>query len=129
MGRYKTAQAMLTGGDPEFAAFTAAVSTLQNTVINLRTGAQMSEPEAARILNEISNVNLPPETFIAKAKQSQIYFNEWLRNRASGAYGRTTIADVDQMVGGNGMAPAPASAAGSGGGRRLRYNPATGKAE
>ena len=109
IGRYKTAEQMLTGGDPAFTAFSAAVSTLQNTVINLRTGAQMSEPEAARILNEIANVNLPPATFIAKSKQAQKYFEEWLKNRAKGAYGRTTTADVDAMVN-----PAAAPAAGGG---------------
>ena len=111
MGRYKTAEAMLTGGDPEFAAFAAAVSTLQNTVINLRTGAQMSEPEAQRILREVSDVNLPPPTFIARAKQGQAYFAEWLKNRAAGAYGRTTTGDVDAMVGG-----------GAGPQRRIRYD-------
>lgn len=98
IGRYKSVEAALVGNDPTFATFSAAVSTLQNTVINLRTGAQMSEPEARRILNEIPDVKLPPATFIAKAKQSQKYFEEWLKNRASVAYGRTTTSDVDTMV-------------------------------
>lgn len=97
-GRYKTVEAALAGNDPTFATFAAAVATLQNTVINLRTGAQMSEPEARRILGEVPNVNLPLGTFVARAKQSQRYFKEWLKNRASVAYGRTTTGDVDRMI-------------------------------
>ena len=97
-GRYKTVEAALAGNDPTFSTFAAAVATLQNTVINLRTGAQMSEPEARRILGEVPNVNLPPGTFVARAKQAQRYFKEWLKNRASVAYGRTTTGDVDRMI-------------------------------
>ena len=109
-GRYKTVEAALVGNDPTFAAFAAAVSTLQNTVINLRTGAQMSEPEAQRILGELPTVKLPPATFIARAKQSQKYFEEWRKNRATVAYGRTTTGDVDRMVAPGQTAPGGAQA-------------------
>lgn len=112
-GRYKTVEAALAGNDPQFAMFSAAVSTMQNTVIQLRTGAQMSEHEAARILNEVPNVNLPPATFVAKAKQAEKYFQEWLKNRANVAYGRTTTQEVDRMVN-------PGGAASSGGAGMVR---------
>lgn len=112
-GRYNNMQLALVGemGDQGLADMSTALSTLQNTVINLRTGAQMSEPEAARILNEIPNMNLPPDTFVAKLASAKDYFENWMSNRAKNAYGRNTPADVDNIVKGRGVTPTAPSAA------------------
>ena len=99
-GRYKTMQLALVGelGDRGLADFQSATATLGNTVIQLRTGAQMSEQEAQRILKEIPNMNLPPDVFLARLGRAEDYFQEWYRNRAKLAFGRTTKGDVDVMV-------------------------------
>ena len=99
-GRYKTMQLALVGelGEEGLADFQSATATLGNTVINLRTGAQMSEPEAQRILKEIPNMNLPPDVYLARLGRAEDYFQEWYRNRAKLAFGRTTKEDVDKMV-------------------------------
>lgn len=108
-GRWKTAEAAITGGDPQFAAFAATVASIRNAFINLRTGAAMAEPEAARIAEELADVRVPIKTFVARAKNAQNYLETWLKNRASIAYGRTTTGDVDNMVGG-GQPTTPAAA-------------------
>ncbi len=129
LGRFKTVEQAITGGDPAFAALSSQTAQLQNVVINLRTGAAMSEPEAARILAELPGVNLPPATFLARLQNAQSYYKEWQQNRAKGAYGRTTTGDVDRMVSGGGEAapaqPAPGVVAPAAGPKKLRYNPAT----
>lgn len=87
-GRYKTLEEGTLGRDPDFTELSSQISTLQNTVINLRTGAQMSNYEAERILKEVSNVNLPFATALARLKTSRAYFEEFLKNREDAAYGR-----------------------------------------
>jgi hypothetical protein len=110
MGRYKTMQLALVGeaGDAGLADMQSTISTLQNTVINLRTGAQMSEPEAQRIMKEIPSMNLPPDVFMARLRQAKQYFAEYLNTRSTMAYGRGT---VKTDAAGVGMTPAPAVAA------------------
>lgn len=98
MGRFKSVEEAIVGGDDAFSALASQTAQLQNVVINLRTGAAMSEPEAARILAELPSVKLPPPTFLARLKNAQGYYREWQRNRANIAYGRTTAGDVDRMV-------------------------------
>lgn len=105
MGRFKTVEQAITGGDEAFAALASQTAQLQNVVINLRTGAAMSEPEAARIMAELPAVTLPPATFLARLKNAQAYYKQWQQNRARGAYGRTTSSDVDSMVGAPGATP------------------------
>lgn len=107
-GRYKTMQLAIGGemGDQGLADMQSTISTLKNTVINLRTGAQMSEPEAQRILQEVPDFNLPPDVFMARLQHAKNYFADYLSRRAKLAFGRTTSGDVDQMLGGE-IAPAP----------------------
>jgi hypothetical protein len=74
-------------GQEGLAALQAEVAGLQNTVIQLRTGAQMSEQEAARIMTEIPNMNLPPGAFMEKLGAARKYFEDWYRRRSDVAYG------------------------------------------
>ena len=116
-GRYKTMQIALVGerGEQGLAALQATTAQLANTVINLRTGAQMSEPEAQRILKEIPDFNLPPDVFMAKLGVARSYFEDWLKYRSTLAFGRTTQGDVNQMIQGQ----PPQRGQPSGGGRDL----------
>lgn len=111
-GRYKTMQLALVGeaGVAGLAEFQSQINTLKNTVINLRTGAQMSEPEAARILSEVPDFTNPPDVFMARLEHAKNYFTDWMQRRAKMAYGRQTTADIDKMVGGP-MAPSPSHGA------------------
>jgi hypothetical protein len=58
--------------DPEWADFAAATSAFQNAVIKAITGAQMSEPEAARIMRQIPQANDKEEVWDAKARQTAV---------------------------------------------------------
>ena len=113
-GRYKTLEEGILGKDPDFTELASQISTLQNTVINLRTGAQMSNYEAERILKEIAGVNLPFATAVARLKTSRVYFEEFLKNREDAAYGRRPSETV--------ATPPPSTKAPTG-----RYDSATGK--
>jgi len=113
-GRYKTLEEGILGKDPDFTELASQISTLQNTVINLRTGAQMSNYEAERILKEIAGVNLPFATAVARLKTSRVYFEEFLKNREDAAYGRRPSETV--------TTPPPSTKAPTG-----RYDSATGK--
>jgi hypothetical protein len=53
--------------DPEFNTFVAETATFQNSVIKAITGAQMSEPEAKRIMRQIPTENDKPDVWKAKA--------------------------------------------------------------
>jgi hypothetical protein len=53
-----------------FANFEAATRAFQNAMIKAITGAQMSEPEAKRIMGQIPNVNDNPTVWQAKYDQS-----------------------------------------------------------
>lgn len=135
-GRYNTMQLAVMGemGDQGLAEMQASIAGLKNTVINLRTGAQMSEPEAARILQEVPDFNLPPDVFVARMNRAKAYFGDYLSKRAKLAFGRTTSADVDAMIGG-GLTPAPSHAPGAAGETapaapvRRKFNQATGRLE
>lgn len=132
-GRYNTMQLAVAGemGDTGLAEMQAAISGLKNTVINLRTGAQMSEPEAARILQEVPDFNLPPDVFVARMNRAKAYFGDYLSKRAKLAFGRTTSADVDAMITGSGVTPAPSHTPAASGAAptRRKFNPATGQLE
>lgn len=99
-GRFKSAQEAITGGDPQFTAFSAAVSSLRNAFINMRTGAAMSEPEATRIITELSDVNQPIATFVARTKSAQNYLRTFLKNRVAVGTGRAlSPGNVDAITG------------------------------
>lgn len=52
-------------------AFMAATSAFKNAIIKQITGAQMSEPEAKRIMKQIPDITDPPARWNAKWKQSK----------------------------------------------------------
>ena len=60
------------GGNPlKQSEFNAATATLKNQVIKEITGAQMSEPEAKRIMKQIPDVTDPPSVWQAKWNQTR----------------------------------------------------------
>jgi len=60
------------GGNPEKQSnFNAATSAFKNQIIKEITGAQMSEPEAKRIMKQVPDVNDPPSVWKAKWNQSK----------------------------------------------------------
>lgn len=56
---------------PERSDFVAQSALYKNRLIKFITGAQMSEQETQRLINEIPDVNDPPRTFEAKRKISE----------------------------------------------------------
>lgn len=69
-GRYKTMEAWIGSNDPDAARFMSYVQTFQNYLIKAITGAQMSEPEAKRILGQMPQFKDNPAAFIAKLQAS-----------------------------------------------------------
>ncbi len=82
-GRVQKARQTLPFIDPtseDFAEFSAEISTLKNSVIKAVTGAQMSEPEAKRIMNQvpdITNKSVDFEARLVATKENMTF----LRNR------------------------------------------------
>jgi hypothetical protein len=93
VGRFKSMQAGITGGDPDYAELATQVNTLRNTTINLLTGKQMSGPEAQRIFDQLPGLNLPFDTFLSRLKTSRSYFEEFAKNREDVAFGRTSTSE------------------------------------
>jgi hypothetical protein len=54
------------GATTDLATFDAQIQSLHNNVIQATTGAQMSEPEAKRILNQVPNLGNSPTVFKAR---------------------------------------------------------------
>lgn len=89
-GRFRQALHSMPGGiavldyfnqEPErFAAFNAATRAFQNAMIKAITGAQMSEPEAKRIMGQIPNVTDNPVDWLAKYDESVLNLQD-LENR------------------------------------------------
>jgi len=60
------------GGNPQTQSeFNAATAAFKNQIIKEITGAQMSEPEAKRIMKQVPDVNDPPSVWKAKWNQSR----------------------------------------------------------
>ncbi len=62
---------MLGGITEDEADFRAENSTLKNQVIKMITGAQMSEPEAQRIMKQIPDPENPPTVYEARLKRTR----------------------------------------------------------
>src|SRR3990167_8898329 len=83
-----------------FANFEAATRAFQNAMIKAITGAQMSEPEAKRIMGQIPNVTDNPTVWQAKYAQS-VKNMEDLENRRRpdrGAPADATDALLDELL-------------------------------
>jgi hypothetical protein len=63
-----------------FSNFKAGSATLRNQVIKAITGAQMSEPEARRIMAQIPDEKNKPEVWLARVKQTRLNM-QYLRER------------------------------------------------
>jgi hypothetical protein len=59
------------GVDKNWAAFTSETATLRNAVVKAITGAQMSEPEAKRILKQVPQETDKPEVWLENVKASK----------------------------------------------------------
>ena len=72
--------------DQTYAAFKAESDTLKNATIKAITGAQMSEPEAKRIMGQIPSETDKPDIWIQKARATRDNIS-FLRNRMAELYG------------------------------------------
>jgi hypothetical protein len=70
-GRLGYAAAATIGNEPQRAEFIAQANLYKNRLIKFITGAQMSEVETKRLINEIPDALDPPATFEAKRKISE----------------------------------------------------------
>jgi hypothetical protein len=98
MGRYKTIEQAFLGGDPVFNELQQSTQRLHNTIVYLRTGKQMNENEADRILAELVNVKLPPDVYLQRLQGIKNYIAKEYAGRAKLAYSRTTDKEVTDMV-------------------------------
>ena len=57
--------------DPKMAEFFAEVAAIKNRMIRAITGAQMSEPEAARIMAQLPDIALKPSVFLARLQATE----------------------------------------------------------
>jgi hypothetical protein len=65
-GRFNSVEQWLGTNDPETGRFMSLVGTFNNAMIKAITGAQMSEPEAVRILGPLPTVKDNPALFLTK---------------------------------------------------------------
>ena len=70
-GRVETAKGFFGLSSDDQENLLAATSAFKNAIIKDITGAQMSEPEAKRIMKQIPDENDPPARWRAKAKQTR----------------------------------------------------------
>lgn len=97
-GRLKGLQANYWGSDPEYAAFQQELIGLANTVIQNRTGAQMSVNEAERILKEVATGNLPVNTFVARLNELEKQNDEYMAFTAKSAYKKYSPEEIKGMT-------------------------------
>lgn len=85
--------------DPDFARFGADTSTLRNAVVKAITGAQMSEPEAKRIMGQIPVETDKPEVWQAKADATEVNIRNMVNKIAqltgNPRIGRMSVDDAD----------------------------------
>ena len=70
-GRMGAVKDIFGGNEDKQSEFNAATFAFKNQIIKEITGAQMSEPEAKRIMKQVPDVNDPPSVWKAKWKQSK----------------------------------------------------------
>ena len=86
-GRIAKTKTLTTGGEPGQAEFLSQIATVKNRVIKAITGAQMSEPEARRIMEQIPDETLPPSTFEARMNATEKNYQmllDIIRRRGTG---------------------------------------------
>lgn len=77
--------------DQGFAEFSAETATLKNAIIKAITGAQMSEPEAKRIMQQVPDVTDKPEVWIAKAASTERNLKELMARTLQLGTGRSDL--------------------------------------
>lgn len=82
-------QVPLIPSNQAFSDFAAATAAFRNAVIKAITGAQMSEPEARRIMDQIPEVSDKPIDWQAKAKQTRLNLQD-LQRRIGETRGSST---------------------------------------
>ena len=104
-GRIAKTKTLTTGGEPGQAEFLSQIATVRNRVIKAITGAQMSEPEARRIMEQIPDETLPPSTFEARMNATEKNYQmllDIIRRRGTGgtpAAPRTPAAGAGDPMG------------------------------
>jgi hypothetical protein len=92
--------------DPEYADFKTTVVRVLNNTIRAMTGAQMSAAEAERLRDQVIRNEQPPENFLAVLANMKKYADDFTREVAKGAYGRTP-EEIAELTG---RTPPPAAA-------------------
>jgi len=69
-GRAGKVKDLFGGNTQAQSEFNAATAAFKNAIIKQITGAQMSEPEAKRIMKQVPDVNDPPSVWLARWQQS-----------------------------------------------------------
>lgn len=89
-GRYATTQLAIAGerGEKGLGEMAAQIASLKNAFIKDITGAQMSEPEALRIMQELPDINNPPDVFLARLRLARQNREFLLRRQIDVALGR-----------------------------------------
>lgn len=86
--------------------FLAATFAFKNAIIKDITGAQMSEPEAKRIMKQIPDVNDPPVRWRAKARQTRRNLKELQKRRSEVLQRSGIVSPLEVPITG---VPAPAT--------------------
>jgi len=74
--------------DSQMAAFLAETATLKNATVKAITGAQMSEPEAKRIMAQVPTETDKPEVWVQKAKATRDNLT-FMRDKMRQLYGQS----------------------------------------
>jgi len=82
-GRIDPIAGLVGATSDEQEAFMAATSAFKNAVIKQITGAQMSEPEARRIMKQVPDITDPPTRWKAKYEQTKRNLNTIQKKRLS----------------------------------------------
>ena len=103
-GRMAGAQLVIPGlpVDKDFARFDANTATLKNSIVKAITGAQMSEPEAKRIMSQVPLITDKPDRWREKAAATRTNLS-FLRNRVMQLSGAPPSAMLpEDTIGGSG---------------------------
>jgi hypothetical protein len=115
IGRFNTIEQALVGNDPTTTAMYTAGQRIANQLLQVRSGAQVTDQEFQRIARELMNPNQPPGTYLVRLQSARDAVKTAYETRAKFAFGRTTTGDVNQIT--QGQIPAapggaPVSSAG-----------------
>lgn len=100
-GRIAPAKGLLELTTDEQEAFMAATSAFKNSVIKDITGAQMSEPEAKRIMKQIPDITDPPTRWKAKLEQTRKNLKDIQKRRSQVLQKSGIVSPLEEQTGAN----------------------------